>query len=210
MGDGQISRQEVTQGMSSAGLKLTSAEVETLFILGDRDNNGQIDFSEFAQIMIPSAGERIAKLKKCFRNRSEIEAAFKRFDTNKDGAISYDELRAGLSCSGINFNEMEVETCFAVADRDCDGEVSLAEFVSMLSSSSTSCGAVDKFYEFCVGVAFNFIDANKDGAISFQELTSRLRQSNFTDQEIQTIFALADHDKDGEVSLNELLRALRK
>merc|ERR1711872_386442 len=194
--DGQISRQEVTQGMSSAGLKLTSAEVDTLFILGDKDNNGQIDFSEFAQIMIPSANERIAKLKKCFRNRSEIEAAFRRFDTNKDGAISYDELRAGLSCSGIHFNDQEVETCFAVADRDCDGEVSLAEFVSMLSSCNASGGAVEKFYEFCVGVAFSFIDANKDGAIS--------------DQEIQTIFALADHDKDGEVSLNELLRALRK
>jgi len=208
--DGQISRQEVTQGMSSAGLKLTSAEVETLFILGDRDNNGQIDFSEFAQIMIPSAGERIAKLKKCFRNRSEIEAAFKRFDTNKDGAISYDELKAGLSCSGINFNEMEVETCFAVADRDCDGEVSLSEFVSMLSSSNISGGAVEKFYNFCVGVAFNFIDANRDGAISFQELTTALRQQNFSDQEIHTIFTLADHDNDGEVSLNELLRALRK
>jgi len=208
--DGQISQKEVMQGMASAGLKLSAAEIDTLFILGDKDSNGQIDFSEFAQIMIPSANERIAKLKKCFRNRSEIEAAFRRFDTNKDGAISYDELRAGLSCSGIHFNDQEVETCFAVADRDCDGEVSLAEFVSMLSSSSTSCGAVDKFYEFCVGVAFNFIDSNKDGAISFQELTSSLRQSNFTDQEIQTIFALADHDKDGEVSLNELLRALRK
>merc|ERR1719259_1040093 len=208
--DGQISKQEVMQGMASAGLKLSSAEVDTLFILGDKDSNGQIDFSEFAQIMIPSANERIAKLKKCFRNRSEIEAAFRRFDANKDGAISFDELRAGLSCSGIHFNDQEVETCFAVADRDCDGEVSLTEFVSMLSSCHTSGGAVEKFYEFCVGVAFNFIDANKDGAISFQELSSSLRQSNFTDQEIQTIFALADHDKDGEVSLNELLRALRK
>merc|ERR1712198_224132 len=148
--------------MASAGLKLTPAEVDTLFILGDKDNNGQIDFSEFAQIMIPSANERIAKLKKCFRNRAEIEAAFRRFDTNKDGAISYDELRAGLSCSGIHFNDQEVETCFAVADRDCDGEVSLAEFVAMLSSCNATGSAVDKFYEFCVGVAFNFIDANKD------------------------------------------------
>merc|ERR1711972_399429 len=209
-GDAQISRQEVIQGASSSGMKMSADEVDTLFILGDKNGDGAIDFAEFAEIMIPSANERIAKLKKCFRNRSEIEAAFRRFDTNKDGAISYDELRAGLSCSGIHFNDQEVETCFAVADRDCDGEVSLSEFVSMLSSSNISGGAVEKFYNFCVGVAFNFIDANRDGAISFQELTTALRQQNFSDQEIHTIFTLADHDNDGEVSLNELLRALRK
>jgi len=208
--DGQISKQEILQGMTSSGLKLSSAEVDILFVLGDKDNNGQIDFSEFSQIMIPSAGERIAKLKKCFRNRSEIEAAFRRFDTNKDGAISFDELKAGLSCSGIQFTEQEVETCFAIADKDCDGEVSLSEFVSMLSNNTTSGGSVEKFYNFCVGVAFNFIDTNRDGSISFQELSSALRQASFSDQDIQTIFALADHDKDGEVSLDELIQALRK
>merc|ERR1719245_2843797 len=70
--DGQISRQEVMNGASSAGLRISSEEVDTLFILGDKDGNGQIDFSEFAQIMIPSAPEKISKLRKCFRNRTEI------------------------------------------------------------------------------------------------------------------------------------------
>jgi len=208
--DGQISQQEIMQGMSSAGLKLSSSEIETLFILGDRDNNGQIDFSEFAMIMIPSAGERIAKLKKCFRSRSEIEAAFHRFDANKDGAISFQELKSGLSNSGIHFDDQEVETVFALADRDCDGEVSMSEFVDLLSVSSVSGGAVNKFFEFCVEVAFNAIDANNDGAVSHQELSQVLRPSGFSDHEIRTLFALADHDNDGEISLNELLRALRK
>merc|ERR1719402_260367 len=210
-GDGQISRQEVMQGASASGLKLSSEEVDTLFILGDKDNNGQIDFSEFAEIMIPSAPERIAKLKKCFRNRSEIEAAFRRFDTNHDGAISYSEIKAGLSNSGILFTEQEVETVFAVADQDGDGEVSLSEFVQLLSSASgSSSNAISKFFKFCVQQAFNIIDTNKDGAISYSELSVSLRKAGFSDQEIQTIFALADHDRDGEVSLDELLRALRK
>jgi len=210
-GDGQISRQEVMQGASASGLKLSSEEVDTLFILGDKDNNGQIDFSEFAEIMIPSAPERIAKLKKCFRNRSEIESAFRRFDTNKDGAISFSELKSGLGSCGILFTEQEVETVFAVADRDGDGEVSLSEFVQLLSSSSgSSSNAISKFFDFCVQQAFNIIDTNKDGAISYSELSVSLRKAGFSDQEIQTIFALADHDRDGEVSLDELLRALRK
>merc|ERR1719334_115326 len=137
-GDGQISRQEVMQGSSSAGLRLSSEEVDTPFILGDKDGNGQIDFSEFAQIMIPSAPEKIAKLRKCFRNRSEIEAAFRRWDVNKDGSISIGELKAGLSSSGIMFTDQEAETCFAVGDRNGDNEVSMEEFVDLLSSSHAS------------------------------------------------------------------------
>merc|ERR1711953_230801 len=127
-GDAQISRQEVMQGASGAGMKMSSDEVDTLFILGDKNGDGAIDFAEFAEIMIPSAPERIAKLKKCFRNRTEIEAAFRRFDTNKDGAISFQEMKNGLNSCAISFTEQEVEICCAVADKDGDGEVSLSEF----------------------------------------------------------------------------------
>jgi len=209
-GDAQISRQEVIQGASSAGLRFSADEIDALFILGDKDGNGEIDFSEFAEIMIPSAPERIAKLKKCFRNRSEIEAAFRRFDADGDGAISFEELVMGLKSCGLLFTDQEVEICFAVADTDGDGEVSLTEFVNLLSSSHVSAkGALQKFFEFCVEKAFKSIDSNNDGAISFQELSSSLRSAGFSDQEIQTIFSLADHDRDGEVSLNELLKALR-
>merc|ERR1712012_825130 len=209
--DGQISRQEVVQGASAAGLRLSSEEVDTLFILGDKDGNGQIDFSEFAQIMIPSAPEKIAKLRKCFRNRSEVEAAFRRWDVNRDGSISLAELNAGLRSSGIMFTEQEAETCFAVADRNGDNEVDMEEFVDLLGSSQgSSNGPIRKFFEYCVEQAFNNIDANRDGAISYQELSNSLRKSGFSDQEIHTIFSLADHDGDGEVSLHELIRSLTK
>jgi len=208
-GDAQISRQEVIKGAGAAGMKLSADEVETLFILGDKNNNGQIDFAEFAEIMIPSAPERIAKLKKCFRNRTEIEAAFRRFDTNKDGAISFQEMSNGLNTCGISFTEQEVEICFAVADKDGDGEVSLSEFVDMLSSSVGSGeGAMSKFLKYCVQQAFNIIDCDRDGAISFTELSISLRAAGFSDQEIQTVFAMADHDRDGEVSLQELQNSL--
>jgi len=210
--DGQISRQEVLNGMTSVGLKLTSDEIDTLFILGDKDNNGQIDFSEFSQIMIPSATERICKLKKYFRNPAEVEAAFRRFDSNHDGAISFQEMSAGLRSCGISFSDQEIETCFAVADKDCDGEVSLSEFVHVFSSSSAANnnGATNKFFNYCVAQAFSAIDTNQDGALSYQELAAALRPANFSDEDIHTIFSLADHDGDGEISLDELIRALRK
>jgi len=208
-GDAQISRQEVIQGASSSGMKMSADEVDTLFILGDKNGDGAIDFAEFAEIMIPSAPERIAKLKKCFRNRTEIEAAFRRFDTNKDGAISFQEMKNGLSSCAISFTEQEVEICFAVADKDGDGEVSLSEFVDLLSTSTSSGdGPMAKFLKYCIGQAFRIIDADQDGTISFTELSISLRAAGFSDQEIQTVFALADHDRDGEVSLQELQSSL--
>ena len=195
-GDAQISRQEVIQGASSSGMKMSADEVDTLFILGDKNGDGAIDFAEFAEIMIPSAPERIAKLKKCFRNRTEIEAAFRRFDTNKDGAISFQEMKNGLSSCAISFTEQEVEICFAVADKDGDGEVSLSEFVDLLSTSTSSGdGPMAKFLKYCIGQAFRIIDADQDGTISFTELSISLRAAGFSDQEIQTVFALADHDR---------------
>jgi len=75
---------------------------------------------------------------------------------------------------------------------------------------SSSNGPVRKFFEFCVEQAFNNIDTNKDGSISYQELSNSLRKAGFSDQDIHTIFALADHDGDGEVSLHELIRSLSK
>jgi len=149
------------------------------------------------------------KLRRCFRNRSEIEAAFRRFDTNKDGAISFQEMANGLKTCGISFTEQEVEICFAVADKDGDNEVSLSEFVGLLSSTPASSeSAMSKFLNYCVQQAFNIIDTDRDGAISFTELSISLRAAGFSDQEIQTVFALADHDRDGEVSLLELQSSL--
>ena len=177
-------------------MKMSSDEVDTLFILGDKNGDGAIDFAEFAEIMIPSAPERIAKLKKCFRNRTEIEAAFRRFDTNKDGAISFQEMKNGLNSCAISFTEQEVEICFAVVDKDGDGEVSLSEFVDLLSSSTSSGdGPMAKFLKYCIGQAFRIMDADQDGSISFAELSISLRAAGFSDQEIQTVFALADHDR---------------
>merc|ERR1711899_207821 len=179
-GDAQISRQEVIQGASSSGMKMSADEVDTLFILGDKNGDGAIDFAEFAEIMIPSAPERIAKLKKCFRNRTEIEAAFRRFDTNKDGAISFQEMKNGLSSCAISFTEQEVEICFAVADKDGDGEVSLSEFVDLLSTSTSSGdGPMAKFLKYCIGQAFRIMDADQDGSISFAELSISLRAAGF-------------------------------
>merc|ERR1711992_499601 len=227
-GDGEITYDELVAGL---GGDYTANEIDAIFAMGDTDQDGHISFLEFSKIMLPSCQEALNKFWKCSKtvtnvrdafkkfdadgdgqiSRTEVESAFRRWDANKDGSISIQEMKAGLSGCGIMFTEQEAETCFAVADRNGDNEVSMEEFVDLLSSSHTSStGPIKKFFEFCVEQAFNNIDTNKDGSISYQELSNSLRKAGFSDQEIHTIFALADHDGDGEVSLHELLRSLSR
>merc|ERR1711972_394152 len=174
-GDAQISRQEVIQGASGAGMKMSADEVDTLFILGDKNGDGAIDFAEFAEIMIPSAPERIAKLKKCFRNRTEIEAAFRRFDTNKDGAgeVSLSEFVDLLSTSTSSgdgpmakFLKYCIGQAFRIIDADQDGTISFTE----LSISLRAAGFSDQEIQ----TVFALADHDRDGEVSLQELQSSL------------------------------------
>ena len=48
-------------------------EIDTLFILADRDGDGRINFPESAPIVIPSAPERKSKLKKKYNNKAAVE-----------------------------------------------------------------------------------------------------------------------------------------
>ena len=129
--DGSITRSEVTQGMQAAGKKFNQEEIDTFFVLADRDGDGAIDFPEFALIMIPSAPERITKLKHILNSKQKVETAFKKFDSNNDGAIDAGEMKAGLKSSGVSMTDQEVETIFAVADLDGDGQVRFGDVITI-------------------------------------------------------------------------------
>merc|ERR1719309_172658 len=220
--DGAISRQEVIQGMKVSGRDFTSEEIDTLFVLADRDGDGQIDFPEFALIMIPSAPERISKLKKKFNNKTAVESAFKSFDTNNDGAIDSKELNAGLKKTGISLTDQEIETIFAVADVDGDGQIDMGEFSKLLGVGGCSApntgvnmsATVAKFrglYKTIdqVRTAFDQYDVDKDGSISMQELEQGMVKSGqFTAQESKIAFDLADCDGDGSIDIGEFVQLM--
>ena len=61
-----------------------------------------------------------------------------------------------------------------------------------------------------VAAAFKKYDTNNDGKISIQELRNGLKATglNFTNQEVDVIFAVADLDGDGEISSAEFQHLL--
>merc|ERR1719309_307490 len=220
--DGAITRQEVVQGMKVSGRNFNDDEIDTLFVLADRDGDGQIDFPEFALILIPSAPERISKLRKKYNNKAAVEGAFKSFDANNDGAIDAKELSIGLKNTGVHLTDQEVETIFAVADLDGDGQIDIGEFSKLLgvggcSPSNTGVNmsaTVAKFrglYKTIdqVRTAFDQYDVDKDGSISMQELEQGMVKSGqFTAQESKLIFDLADNDGDGSIDIGEFVQLM--
>merc|ERR1719438_269658 len=213
-GDGEITIQELKQG---AGQGFSTGEIAAVFSLGDSDQNGKLSFAEFAQLVLPSARDKICQLKKSFNGAKAVQDAFNRFDVNKDGNISCEELRNGLNSSGLKFNDQEVMTVFAMADIDGDGEISLVEFSALLGAGAATAPAaaapsggslqfrsIDE-----VKNAFRRFDVNSDGHLDrneFRQLVSSITSGS--DAEIDTLFKKGDIDNDGKIDYQELIRLM--
>merc|ERR1719244_1453494 len=202
-GDGAISFQEFRNGMISI-TELSEGELKSVFALGDVDLDGQISFSEFARMIVSGADEKICQLKKVLGSAASVEAGFKKFDVNKDGKISRQELATGLKGSGIKFSDDEISIVFEIADLDGDNEITLAEFENLLGTAP-SFGRVED-----VKAAFYRFDANNDGSIDKDELKRMLTATgkNPSDQEVNTLFKKGDLDGDGKIDLQEFIQLM--
>lgn len=62
-----------------------------------------------------------------------------------------------------------------------------------------------------IQTAFNLIDTDKSGKISFKNLKQLAREldESLTDQEIREIISEADADNDGEISLEEFVALVK-
>merc|ERR1719412_3193684 len=200
-GDGHIVRLELRQVMS----KFSEVEVDAVFALGDADKSGGIDYQEFISLMVPTAPATIKKLAAQFRSVSDVKVAFKKFDVNKDGQISRDELKNGMGLSGA-----DLDVVFALGDLDGDGEISVGEFIRVMSPSTAT--ALARFRNTFTAIedvvsAFRVIDSNNDGSLSKQELAAGMNSfgKKFTSEEIDSVFALADVNSDGEICYDEFV-----
>ena len=210
-GDGEIT---ITELKSGAGQGFSTGEIAAVFALGDSDQNGRLSFAEFAQLVLPSARDKVCQLKKSFKGQKGVTDAFNKFDVNKDGKISCEELRNGLNGSGLRFNDQEVMTVFAMADIDGDGEISLAEFSALLGSEASApapaSGGKVQFRSIDeLKNAFRRFDLNSDGHLDRNEFRQLVTsQGAGSDAEIDTLFKKGDIDNDGKIDYQELIKLM--
>lgn len=136
-----------------------------------------------------------------------IKQMFHMMDTDKNGNLTFEELKAGLSSIGHHFNDPDVQMLLDAADYDGNGTLNCEEFVT-ISVHLKRISSDEHLFQ-----AFNYFDKNESGFIEFEELREALLEDNLgpnKEQIIQDIIFDVDLDKDGQISYEEFKAMMMK
>jgi len=76
-----------------------------------------------------SALSALNSLKDPRKSKSEIEAAFSSFDSDKNGYLDVKEVACLCSSLGYSLNKNELESALFILDSNSDGKVTVDEFI---------------------------------------------------------------------------------
>ncbi|XP_073126912.1 calcium-dependent protein kinase 10-like [Henckelia pumila] len=130
---------------------------------------------------------------------------FALMDTDRDGKVSYEELKAGLRKVGSQLAEPEIKLLMDVADVDGNGVLDYGEFVAVTIHLQRM--ENDEHFR----RAFMFFDRDGSGYIELHELREALvDESGETDSEVlNDIMREVDTDKDGQISYDEFVAMMK-
>ena len=123
---GKISHTEMMGVLRLLGNNPTNGELEDIIRAIDLNKDGFIDFDEFARVWWVREQQQLEA-----DFETELELAFKVFDTDGSGVITREELREKLTTLGEKLSEEEVEELLAEADTDKSGTISFEEFKAL-------------------------------------------------------------------------------
>ncbi|KAG2318267.1 hypothetical protein Bca52824_021389 [Brassica carinata] len=127
--DGSLTELELAALLRSLGLKPSQDQLDSLIHKADRNNNGIIEFSEFAALVEPG-------LVKCPYTEDQLKAIFKMFDRDGNGYITAAELAHSMAKLGHALTAKELTGMIKEADRDGDGCIDFQEFVQAITSAA--------------------------------------------------------------------------
>ena len=125
-GDGKINKKEFLKGLQS---KISSdtlkSDVDTIYKNIDMDNNGYIEYEEFV---------RAAVNKEHFIDKRVIQFAFKYFDKDDSGEITFDEIEAVFKESVADQKNVHeaLKKIIDEVDTNGDGIISFQEFADIM------------------------------------------------------------------------------
>ncbi|KAL2921011.1 Calcium-dependent protein kinase 24 [Bienertia sinuspersici] len=132
----------------------------------------------------------------------KLRRTFDMMDTDKNGSLSFEELKEGLHKLGHVLPDSDVQMIFDAADIDGNGTLECGEFLT-LSIHLQKMGDDEHLRR-----AFKYFDKDQSGYIEFEELKQELFSDdaidcNKSEQVIRDILFDADLNKDGRIDFDE-------
>ncbi|KAL2902031.1 Calcium-dependent protein kinase 13 [Bienertia sinuspersici] len=135
----------------------------------------------------------------------DIKEMFKKIDTDEDGIVSVEELKAGLLKHGSQLGESEVQMLIEAVDTFGKGTLDYGEFLAV--SLHLQKMANDEHLH----KAFSYFDKDGNGYIEPEELQNALMEDGVDDSTnvANDIFQEVDTDKDGKISFDEFVAMMK-
>ncbi|XP_031390053.1 calcium-dependent protein kinase 26-like [Punica granatum] len=133
-----------------------------------------------------------------------LREMFKAMDTDNSGAITFDELKAGLRRYGSTMKDTEIRDLMDAADVDNSGTIDYGEFIA----ATIHLNKLER--EEHLVAAFRYFDKDGSGYITVDELQQACAEHNMTDVFLEDIIKEVDQDNDGRIDYGEFVAMMTK
>ncbi|XP_008419359.1 caltractin [Poecilia reticulata] len=127
-GTGTIDIKELKVAMRALGFEPKKEEIKKMVSDIVKDGSGTIDFDDFLSMMTQKMNEKDSK--------EEILKAFRLFDDDCTGKISFKNLKRVAKELGENLTDEELQEMIDEADQDGDGEVNEQDFLRIMKRTN--------------------------------------------------------------------------
>jgi len=129
---------------------------------------------------------------------NDLKNFFIKMDLNKDGIITFDELKTGLKKMNVNLDSNEIKELFLALDTNRDSTIDYTEFLAS-SINEKKYLKEERLYEF-----FTSLDKDHSGKLSVNEIKSAFGDES-SSEKINELLKKVDKNGDGEIDYNEFL-----
>merc|ERR1712007_23655 len=127
-GSGCIDAKELKVAMRALGFEPKKDEIRKMISDIDKDGDGTIDFDEFMMMMTAKMSEK--------DSREEIIKAFRLFDDDQTGKITFKNIKRVAKELGENMTDEELQEMVDEADRDGDGGINEEQFLRIMKKTN--------------------------------------------------------------------------
>lgn len=134
--------------------------------------------------------------------KQEIREAFELFDTDKDKAIDYHELKVAMRALGFEVKKADVLKVMKEYDKEATGKITFDDFYEVMTDWMLARDPQEEIFK-----AFRLFDDDDSGKISLRNLRRVARElgETMTDEELRAMIDEFDKDGDGEINEEEFI-----